>query len=238
MKKKIIGIVAKGILNDPEKIDSYILINNYTKRILEAGCIPVCLAPVDGRLTQEQLDMCDGFLAQGGTQMWPYHYQVIDYCYNSGKKYLGICLGMQLIHRYYALRKIAGEKGLEGPMDEIVMDLYYNKEIGHDLLKRVEGHWLIDDDPLQQGKDAAKHNVDVVPGTVLHRLLGRDQIRGGSFHHWRVEKPVEELTVNAWATDGTGTIEGVENGSNILGVQFHPEIDDLLPEIFKFLIED
>jgi len=238
MKKKIIGIVAKGILNDPEKIDSYILINNYTKRILEAGCIPVCLAPVDGRLTQEQLDMCDGFLAQGGTQMWPYHYQVIDYCYNSGKKYLGICLGMQLIHRYYALRKIAGEKGLEGPMDEIVMDLYYNKEIGHDLLKRVEGHWLIDDDPLQQGKDAAKHNVDVVPGTVLHRLLGRDQIRGGSFHHWRVENPVEELTVNAWATDGTGTIEGVENGSNILGVQFHPEIDDLLPEIFKFLIED
>ena len=236
MKKQVIGILPKGILFDPEKPNTYTLINNYTKRVLEAGCVPVCLAPVDGRLTQEQLDVCDGFIAQGGTQMWPYHYQVIDHCYNTGKKYLGICLGMQLIHRYYALRKIAKEKGLEGPMDEIVMDLYYNKGEGHGLLHAIEGHSLRDYDRAE-GLDAAKHDVDVVPGTVLHRLLGRQKIRGGSFHHWRVEDPVEELTINAWATDGTGTIEGVENGSNILGVQFHPEIDDLLPEIFKFLTE-
>ena len=236
MKKKVIGILPKGILFDPEKQNTYTLINNYTKRLLEAGCVPVCLAPVDGRLTPEQMEMCDGFLAQGGTQMWPYHYQVINYVYNTGKKYLGICLGMQLIHRYYALRKIATEMGLEGSMDEIVMDLYYNKEVGHDLLQAIEGHWLKDYDRLQ-GMDGAKHDVDVVPGTVLHRLLGRTQIRGGSFHHWRVENPVDELTVNAWASDGTGTIEGIENGSNILGVQFHPEIDDLLPEIFKFLTE-
>ena len=52
MKKKVIGILPKGILADPEKMDTYILINNYTKRLLEAGCIPVCLAPVDGRITQ------------------------------------------------------------------------------------------------------------------------------------------------------------------------------------------
>ena len=237
MKKKIIGVLPKGVLNDPEKQNHYYLINNYTKRVLEAGCIPMCLAPVDGRLTQEQLDVCDGFIAQGGTQMWPYHYQVIDHCYNTGKKYLGICLGMQLIHRYYALRKVAQEKGLEGPMDEIVMDLYYNQGIGHNLLQKVEGHCLKGYDVKQEGYDAAKHDVDVVPGTILHRLLGRETVRGGSFHHWRVENPVEELTINGWASDGSGTIEGVENGSNILGVQFHPEIDDLLPEIFKFLTE-
>ena len=238
MKKKVIGILPKGILNDPEKMDTYILINNYTKRLLEAGCIPVCLAPVDGRITQEQLDMCDGFLAQGGTQMWPYHYQVINYCYNTGKKYLGTCLGMQLIHRFFALRKLALERGLEGPMDEIVMDLYYNQGEGHDLLKRVEGHWLKSLDAKQEGYDAAKHDVDVVPGTNLHRLLGKTRIRGGSFHNWRAENPVEELTVNAWASDGSGTVEGLEIGSNILGVQFHPEVDNLLPEIYQFLAED
>ena len=237
MKKKVIGILPFGILFDPEKRDTYTLGNNYTKRVLEAGCIPVCLAPVDGRLTQEQLEMCDGFVAQGGTQMWPYHFQVIDHAYNTGKKYLGICLGMQLIHRYYAMRKMVADMGLEGDVLENIMDLFYNKEVGHDLLKRVEGHWLIDYDHLQQGKDAAKHDVDVVPGTVLNRLLGRTKARASSFHHWRVEDPVEALTVNAWATDGTGTIEGLDNGSNILGVQFHPEVDDMLPEIFKFLAE-
>lgn len=237
--KKVIGILPKGVLFDMEKSassDLYHLGNNYAKRVLEAGCIPVCLAPVDGRITQEQLDMCDGFIAQGGTQMWPYHYQAIDHCYNTGKKYLGICLGMQLIHRYYALRKIATEMGLEGPMDEIVMDLYYNKKIGHDLLHAIENH--SNSGMTRENTDIVKHDVDVVPGTVLHRLLGRTTARGASFHHWRAEDPVAELTVNAWATDGTGTIEGLENGSNILGVQFHPEVDDLLPEIFKFLAEE
>ena len=48
---------------------------------------------------------------------------------------------------------------------------------------------------------------------------------------------MDELTVNAWSVDGTDTIEGIENGSNILGVQFHPEVDDKLPEIFKFLMD-
>ncbi|MBQ7767881.1 MAG: gamma-glutamyl-gamma-aminobutyrate hydrolase family protein [Oscillospiraceae bacterium] len=237
MKKKVIGILPFGILCDPEKRDTYTLVNNYIKRVQEAGCIPVCLAPVDGRLTQEQLEMCDGFVAQGGTQMWPYHFQVIDHAYNTGKKYLGICLGMQLIHRYYAMRKMVADMGLEGDVLENIMDLFYNKAVGHDLLHAVEGHWLIEHDPLQQGKDAAKHDVDVVPGTVLNRLLGRTKARAASFHHWRVEDPVEALTVNAWATDGTGTIEGLDNGSNILGVQFHPEVDDMLPEIFKFLTE-
>ena len=236
MKKKVIGILPKGILFDPEKPNTYTLINNYTKRLLEAGCIPVCLAPVDGRITQEQLDMCDGFLAQGGTQMWPYHYQVINYCYNTGKKYLGTCLGMQLIHRFFALRKMALERGLEGPMDEIVMDLYYNQGEGHDLLHAIEGHWY--DKKCGGNTDLAKHDVDVVPGTNLHRLLGKERIRGASYHHWRVEDPVEELTVNAWASDGSGTIEGLEIGSNILGVQFHPEVDNLLPEIYQFLAED
>ena len=180
--------------------------------------------------------MCDGFLAQGGTKMWPYHYQVIDHCYNTGKKYLGTCLGMQLIHRYFALRKIAEERGMEGPMDEAVMDLYYNQGVGHNLLHSVEGHWLKDHDPAL-GIDGAKHDVDVVPGTILHRLLGKTKARAASYHHWRAENPVEELTVNAWASDGSGTIEGVENGSNILGVQFHPEVDDLLPEIYQFLAD-
>ena len=73
---------------------------------------------------------------------------------------------------------------------------------------------------------------------MLHRLLGRDTAQGASFHNWRAEEPSAAVTVNAWATDGTGTIEGLENGSNILGVQFHPEVDDKLPEIFQFLMEE
>ena len=237
--KKVIGILPKGVLFDREKSnasDIYHLGNNYIKRAVEAGAIPVCLAPVDGWLSPEQLEMCDGFVAQGGTQMWPYHFQVIHHAATTGKKYLGICLGMQLIHRYYAMKKMVVDMGLEGPVDENIIDLFYNKEVGHDLLHAVEGH--MNQGMTREYTDGVKHDVDVLPGTILHRLLGRTKARGASFHHWRVEDPVAELTVNAWATDGTGTIEGLENGTNILGVQFHPEVDNLLPEIFKFLTEE
>ena len=237
--KKVIGVVPKGVLFDQEKAatsDLYHLGNNYIKRVTEAGGIAVCLAPVDGRISQEQLELCDAFIVQGGTQMWPYHMQVLHHAVTTGKKYLGICLGMQMIHRYYKMRKMVADMGLEGPVDENIIDLYYNKNMGRNLLHKIEGHTSTS---MPRGQeDTVKHDVDVVPGTVLHRLLGRELARGASFHHWRVEDPVEELTVNAWATDGTGTIEGIENGSNILGVQFHPEVDDLLPEIFKFLTEE
>ena len=237
--KKVIGVVPKGVLFDMEKsntTDLYHLGNNYIKRITEAGGIPMGLAPVDGRISKEQMEMCDGFIVQGGTQMWPYHMQVVHHAVTTGKKYLGICLGMQMIHRYYKMRKMVVDMGLEGPVDENIIDLYYNKNMGRNLLHRVEGHTSTS---MPRGQeDSVKHDVDVVPGTVLHRLLGRELARGASFHHWRVEDPVEELTVNAWSVDGTDTIEGIENGSNVLGVQFHPEVDDLLPEIFRFLMEE
>ena len=230
--KKIIGIVPKGLQPEPGKSIGYWLGNNYVKRVTEAGGIAVCLAPVDRWIPQEQLEMCDGFIVQGGTQMWPYHFQVIHHAATTGKKLLGICLGMQLVHRYYKMLDLIAEMGLEGPADEVMIDLFYNKEIGHNFLHRVEGH-------MRTGfADGVKHDVDIVPGTILHRLLGRDTAQGASFHNWRAEEPAPELTVNCWATDGSGTIEGLENGSNILGVQFHPEVDDLLPEIFQFLMEE
>ena len=239
MKKKVIGVVPKGVLFDQEKpatSDLYHLGNNYIKRITEAGCVAVGLAPVDGRISQEQLELCDGFIVQGGTQMWPYHFQVIHHAATTGKKYLGICLGSQLVHRYYKMLDLIAEMGLEGPADEVMIDLFYNKEIGHNFLHRIEGHRMTG--ITRQDTDCVKQDTAIVPGTILHRLLGREQIRAASFHNWRAEDPSAALTVNAWSTDGTNTIEGLENGKNILGVQFHPEVDDLLPEIFTFLTEE
>ena len=48
----------------------------------------------------------------------------------SGKPLLGICLGMQLVHRYYRMRNIVAEMGIEGPVDEAILHLFYEKGIG------------------------------------------------------------------------------------------------------------
>ena len=234
--KKIIGIVPKSEKFDPEQTnykDVYYLGNNYVKRIEEAGFLPVCIAPVDGWISEDALNLCDGFIAQGGQRMRPYHFQVIHHAVANRKRYLGICLGMQLIHRYFAMRKYVLDRNLSGDICENIIDILAKQGVVAGHLERVEGHRM---DPAPRGmEDAAKHNVDIVPGTMLHRLMGKSTIRGASYHNWRVKDPIDELKVNAWASDGSGTIEGIEYADNILGVQFHPEVDDLLPELFQFL---
>ena len=116
---------------------------------------------------------------------------MIHHAATTGKKLLGVCLGMQLVHRYYKMPDVIAEMGLEGPADEVMIDLFYNKEIDHDFLHRIESH-------MRTGfADGMKHNVNIVPGTILHRLLGRDTAIGASFHNWRAEDSAAAVTVNA-----------------------------------------
>ena len=73
--KKVIGVVPSSSLGDMTKSnmsDHYKVGNNYTKRVDEAGCVPVGLAPVDNWLDEAVLDLCDGFVVQGGAELYPY----------------------------------------------------------------------------------------------------------------------------------------------------------------------
>ena len=234
--KRVIGIVPKAQRfqqNTTNFDDVYYLGNNYIKRIEETGMIPVCLAPNDGWLSEDALALCDGFVAQGGKCMQPYHFQVVHHAFTQGKKYLGICLGMQLLHRYLCMRRYVLEHEIPGDLCKNIIDILESKGAVAGKLESIEGHRSAQ---MPRGEeDAAKHDVDIVPGTLLHQLMGANTMRGATYHNWRVVELCEDETVNAWSTDGTGTVEGIECGPNLLGVQFHPEVDDRLPELFRFL---
>ena len=237
--KKLIGIVPKGMLFDMEKSnfsDVYHVGNNYAKRVAEAGGIPLSIAPVDGYVTEEMLEPFDGFIIQGGHRFWPYHYQVMHHAAVHGKKVLGICLGHQLIHGYFNIRNLAEKLGLHGDMGEITYRLLRDPGVDCDPLERVMGHRS---EAMPRGQeDIAKQDVDIVPGTLLHQLLGKDKIRAASFHDYRITPPLDCITINARAADDPNTIEGIEYGDNFLGVQFHPEVDTELANIFTFLTKD
>lgn len=242
--KKVIGIVPAAILFDQGKsnmTDRYIVGNNYAKRVTEAGCIPVSIAPADGWAAEEALNLCDGFIVQGGEDIYPYHFQVMHHAFTCGKRYLGICLGEQVIYYYFYLRKIIEEKGEAGELLEQMWELYERIEKKEDpsappkALKRIEGHSHAA--PARGKEDEIKHDVAIVPGTVLHRLMGRETLRGASVHTLQIPAEQDLLTINAWAADSSSVVEGVEYGENILGIQCHPEVDGMLPEIFSFLAE-
>lgn len=235
---KIIGVIPPADLFNMEKStmsDVYNIRNNYIKRVAEAGALPMGAAPVDGWLSAEALSVFDGYIVQGGGEFWPYHYQVIHDAVENHKRYLGICLGEQLIHSYFVLRKVVEERGYEGDLVQAIWRFRSDPDCIK-TLEPVEGHRY--GAMTRGGEDVAKHDVTVVPGTILHRLVGRDVVRAASYHNLHVPADRTPLTINAWVADGSGVVEGVEYAPNILGVQFHPEVDDLLPEIFRFLTEE
>lgn len=237
--KKIIGIAPASLPGGPAEScmkDYYRLSNNYIKRAVEAGGMPVGLAPVDNWLTEEALDMCDAFLVQGGAEFYPYHFQIIHHAVTHGKKYLGICLGQQIIYVYFALRRMLEEQECDCDVVKAICDYLAAQPTDFSLQKKTPGHRC--EYPPRGHEDEAKHDVNVVPGTLLHRVLGRDVMRLCSFHSLSTPPEQTLVTVNAWSATGDGIVEGTEYSDNILGVQGHPEADGLLPELFAFLTND
>ena len=234
--KKWSGLVPKCKVGDPEKscMDDYIFVGHtYAQRIIEAGCTPIGLAPVNGWLTEDALQACEGFLVQGGPEFYPYHFQVIHHAITHHKKYLGICLGEQLIYAYFELKRRVEEQGYEGDLVKAICDYLDNQPKGFSLLESVSGH----NSPLpaRGQEDTAKHDVNIVPGSLLHRVLGRETMRLCTFHGKSTPASQTLVSINAWSALGDGVVEGTEYGDNILGVQGHPEADALLPELFNFL---
>jgi putative glutamine amidotransferase len=84
--------------------------------------------------------------------------------------------------------------------------------------------------------DLPAHEVSIIPGTLLHRLVGA-RMQVNTSHHQAV-KDAGRSTVNALAPDGV--IEGIEDASRkfCLGVQWHPEylVDPGDAAIFAALI--
>ena len=91
---KYIGVI--GRIND-NKI-------TYNREILDViykyDCIPVCISlKFDSKdeffKVKSLIDMCDGFILQGGTIFYDVDLVIVKYLYEKNTPTLGICLGMQ-----------------------------------------------------------------------------------------------------------------------------------------------
>lgn len=227
-EKKIIGIIPSAALfetTDPY-LDQYRFINHYGKRIQECGAIPMGMLPIDGHFSEEQLALCDGFVICGGRKIFPYHFEVVDFAMAHEKKLLGICLGMQTIGSWFRVKEEANKRGFQGRLSELYDQMKKERFM---FTLPVEHHW--DVTPHREHLSEAKHPVAVTEGTYLHELLGCSVVQGLSLHHYRLNGTAKELMVSAVTEDGT--VEGIEYGRYILGVQFHPEADRELEMLFR-----
>lgn len=72
---------------------------------------------------------------------------------------------------------------------------------------------------------AMAHEVEVVPRTLLHEVVGADRILVNSFHHQAVRELGTGLLVAARSDDGiVEAIARADSPAFFLGVQWHPEL--------------
>ena len=76
-----------------------------------------------------------------------------------------------------------------------------------------------------------RHNIDIEEDSFVHSLYG-SKTEVNSIHHQAINKVADGFKVTAVAKDGN--IEAIEKG-NLIGVQWHPEVDYEIDTFKKFL---
>lgn len=220
-RKPIIGILATSnyMVTDDTFKDTYRYGNNYIKKIVENGGIPLLIPFVDEKVIYEILEMCDGLILPGGERVRPVNFEVVDYFYKNNKPILGICLGMQTIAMYSV--------NIE------------NEEVKK-IIKRIDNgvdHWPIE--LFRNNNDSLAHNIKIDKSSKLFEILKKEEVEVNSVHKSTIMEIGSKFKVSALSEDGL--IEGIEYKNDdkfIIGVQFHPEVLEQYNNIFKKFIEE
>lgn len=230
-ERPVIGLVP---LVDDER-ESFWMLPGYMGGVIEAGGIPIMLPLTsDECMIDRFMDMCSGFLLTGGQDVSPAIYGVerTDKCgeccrqrdemegailrraVKADKSVLGICRGIQFMNAY-----------LGGTLYQDICTEYETKLNHHQ----------------SPPYDIPVHEVELIKGRPLHRLLKTDRLSVNSYHHQCVKEVASCLKTMAVAEDGL--VEGIYMPGKrfIWGVQWHPEFsykaDDNSMLIFREFIK-
>lgn len=95
LSKPLIGIVAR-------KIDNIYKVNeNIVKKIVNNGGIPILILPTNFKDLLNVLNICDGIIMPGGSDIYEYDRFICKYATENDVPILGICLGMQIMEEEY-----------------------------------------------------------------------------------------------------------------------------------------
>jgi putative glutamine amidotransferase len=207
------------------------------KKIYESGGIPIPITFSDDNFNENILDLCDGFIFQGGNNISPYQLQTLHYAINHDKPVLGICLGMQTMAIY---ESIIDDIDKNNPTYLDIFKEYYPIQNQDEIwLKMVDNHNKVA--LLYNNIDKSKHNIFIDSNSILYDIYKSQIINEPSLHNYAVKEVKSLFKVTAISNDNViEAIEYINPDIFVLGVQFHPELDTnnliferLMKEIIK-----
>ncbi len=194
----------------------YALRENYCSMITQAGGVPFPLTH-DLGLIDAYMSYIDGLLITGGG------FDINPALYGAQTTHPSVTLNPQRTAFEMAMTKAALEKNI--PVLGICGGLQViNVLLGGTLIQHIP-----DEVPecLQhqqtRPRHETSHTIKISKGSLLHKIVGTDEIEVNSTHHQAIRGPGQGVVVSAIAPDGV--IEGIEVPIYrfCLGVQWHPE---------------
>lgn len=190
----------------------------YLRALIAAGAIPVMI-PLG--LSDAALEaLCarlDGLLLSGGADIDPalYGQERLPECGSIESDRDGIELTLTRMALERDLPVLGICRGIQTLNVACGGDLYQDIATQLPEAQEHDGHHL--------PRDHRSHAVTVKPDSLLHAIVGVDELQVNSLHHQAARKVGDGLLVTAQAPDGV--IEAIEARGRrfVLAVQYHPE---------------
>lgn len=238
MSKPIIGMISPRNVEDDRPFNNYTkFINTYPIRITEAGGIPIGVVFPNGKFEIDPMEICDGFVLQGGPILESCQINAIKYAIDKKKPILGICLGMQTMAGFNWVNNELGSMGSYSEIDD-----FFKHDDEVDFLEKRSGHNELN--PFYQSQiEKSKHDVLLDKDSRLYKIYGKELISVPSLHGYVVkDKALDNSSlfkIVGKSLDGTiEAIEGLDSSHFMVGVQYHPELEDENTPLFKELIKE
>jgi putative glutamine amidotransferase len=211
--RPVIGIT----LGDGDRPGFHALRADYVRSVEQADAVPVVLAAGLPGHAQAIVDRIDGLVLSGGVDLDPSLYGEAPH------PKLGR-VDRRRDDFELALLKVALERDLPTLAicrGQQVLNVALGGTLVQDISSTMEGA-MQHDAPGRRTRRV--HPVEVLPGTRLREILGRDTILVNSFHHQAVGRVGAGLVVSGRCPQD-GVIEALEmpDTNFVVAVQWHPE---------------